>query len=156
LLFNDTHIQLAREIALQSPCTRRKYGVVITNGIDTVVTNNQRVSRCCNGVCVRDALGIYHGERTDVGAEVHAEQAALIRWNKPVDKHTAVLIQAFYRDQTIPGEGIFLYPCHACAMMLKFAGFKNIWLTENNQLVAVPIANILDYWEEALFHEDDR
>jgi deoxycytidylate deaminase len=147
LLLNDNHIKLAREIALQSPCTRRKYGVVITDGVDTVVTNNQRVSKCCNGGCVRDSLNIYHAERTDVGAEVHAEQAALIRWSKPIDKNTFVLIQGYYRDQKIPGEGIFLYPCHACAMMLKFAGFKYIWMTERNELVAVPIAEILEYWE---------
>lgn len=156
MLFNDTHIQLAREIALQSPCTRRKYGVVITDGIETVVTNNQRVSRCCNKGCVRDALGIYHAERSDVGAEVHAEQAALIRWNKPVHMHTEILIQAFYRDQTIPGEGVFLYPCHACAMMLKFAGFKYIWLTERNLLVAVSIEDILEYWEVGWLNENDR
>jgi deoxycytidylate deaminase len=156
LLLNDTHVQLAREMALQSPCTRRKYGAVITNGLETVVTNNQRVSKCCNSVCVRDALGIYHAERTDVGAEVHAEQAALIRWPKPADQYTEVLIQGFYRDQTIPGEGIFLYPCHACAMMLKFAGFKHIWMTERNELVAVSIAEIMGYWEEGWANENDR
>lgn len=156
MLLNDKHIQLARELALQSPCTRRKYGVVITDGIDTIVTNNQRVSKCCNGICVRDALNIYHAERTDVGAEVHAEQAALIRWSKPVTKYTEVLIQGFYRDQAIPGEGIFLYPCHACAMMLKFAGFKFVWMTERDEFVAVSIAEILEYWEDGWSNENDR
>lgn len=156
MLLNDTHIQLAREMALQSPCTRRKYGALITNGIDTIVTNNQRVSKCCNTVCVRDALGAYHGERTDVGAEVHAEQAALIRWSKPIDQYTEILIQGFYREQNIPGEGIFLYPCHACAMMLKFAGFRYINMTERDQIVSISVAEILEYWEDGWANENDR
>lgn len=148
MLLNENHIQLAREMALQSPCTRRKYGVVITDGLETTVTNNLRVSKCCNDGCVRDNLGIFHAERTDVGAEVHAEQAALIKWSKPIDKHTQILIQGFYRDQKMPGEGVFLYPCHACAMMLKYAGFKYVWMTERDELVAVSVAEILEYWEQ--------
>jgi deoxycytidylate deaminase len=156
LLLNDTHVQLAREMALQSPCTRRKYGALITNGIDTIVTNNQRVSKCCNSVCVRDALSLYHGERTDVGAEVHAEQAALIRWSKPIDKNTKILVQGYHRDQQIAGEGIFSYPCHACAMMLKFAGFRVVYMTENGNIIGVSLAEILEYWEEGWANENDR
>lgn len=145
MLLNETHLNLAREIALQSPCVRRKYGVVITNGIDTVATNNYRVSTCCNDGCVRENMSIEHATRTDVGAEVHAEQAALIRWAKPIDKYTKVLIQGFYKAETTPREGVFLYPCHTCAGMLKFAGFKFIHLGLDT---AVSLSEVLEYWEE--------
>jgi deoxycytidylate deaminase len=147
----DTHIQIARDVALQSQCVRRKYGCVITNGIDTVATNNQRVSNCCNDGCVRDLLRVEHGGRTDVGAEIHAEQAALIRWNHVVDKNTQVLIQGFYKAEKTPSFDDALYPCHTCAMMLKFAGFRNVVISRaNGELYGVSLSTILEYWEKEL------
>lgn len=147
MLLNDTHITLARELAMQSQCVRRKYGVVITDGIDTVVTNNQRVTGCCNNGCIKDRLSIEHGQG-DLGGEVHAEQAALIRWHKTVDRKTVVLIQGFYRDNTEPMLGEDLYPCYTCARMLKFAGFRYVWLSDKLGLTAVSVSEILEYWEE--------
>jgi len=151
LIINEKHVELAQSIALQSPCVRRKYGCVITNGINTVATNNQRVSGCCNNGCVRDLFHVGHGARTDMGAEVHAEQAALIRWDKPIDKNTQVLVQGFYREEKIPLHTQDLYPCHTCAMMLKFAGFRNVFLSNvNDALYGIALSEILEYWEDKL------
>jgi deoxycytidylate deaminase len=150
-MLNATHVNLAKDIALQSQCVRRKYGCVITNGIDTIVTNNQRVSNCCNDGCVRDLLRVQHGERTDLGAEIHAEQAALIRWNHVVDKNTQVLIQGFYKTDMTPLFGEGLYPCHTCALMLKFAGFRSVVLSnDRGELYGVSLSDILEYWEDKL------
>jgi deoxycytidylate deaminase len=151
LIINETHVELAQSIALQSPCVRRKYGCVITNGVDTIVTNNQRVSNCCNDGCVRDQLRVEHGSRTDIGAEIHAEQAALIRWGRTVDKNTQVLVQGFYKDSLIPMWDKFLYPCHTCASMLKFAGFRNVLISNNGgEIYGISLSEILEYWESKL------
>jgi deoxycytidylate deaminase len=145
------HLNITRDLALQSPCVRRRYGCLITNGDKVIVTNNLRVSRCCNNQCVREVAGLKHGQRVDFGAEIHAEQAALIKWIYPVDKTTKMLIQAYNgkTDDRFYEEN--LYPCHVCALMIKYAGFKFVNITDRlDNLYSVSIDEIIEYRELAL------
>jgi deoxycytidylate deaminase len=150
LLLTNDHLTVTRELADESPCVRRRYGCLITNGKETIVTNNLRVSKCCNQQCVRQTGDLPHGQNVDYGAEIHAEQAALIKWNFPVDRRTVLLIQGFSSntDTVLCDED--LYPCHVCALMIKYAGFKSIFITNRiNILYSVPIDEIIAYREEA-------
>ena len=149
-VLTSDHLKVTKELALQSPCTRRRYGCLITNGKDTIVTANLRVSKCCNGFCVRDTAGFKHGEAVDVGAEIHAEQAALVKWSHPVDKNTKLLVQGYHGKS----EELFydkdLYPCHVCALMIKYAGFKFINVTNpSGDIYSVSIDEIIEYREKA-------
>jgi deoxycytidylate deaminase len=123
---------------------------MITDDKDIIVTANMRVSKCCNGFCVRDLGGFKHGQAVDVGAEVHAEQAALIKWNKPVDKHTKLLIQGYKGSSTELFYEENLYPCHVCALMIKYAGFRSVTVTNRlGDMYTVDIDEIISYREEA-------
>lgn len=151
------HVTIAREIAAQSQCVRRRYGCLITNGVETVVTSNLRISRCCNSFCVRDSANLKHGQAVDLGAEIHAEQAALIKWRYPIDKHTKLLIQAYEgrTDDLFYEENLF--PCHVCALMVKYAGFRSVNITNKlGDLYPVDIDEIISYreiaWESYLIN----
>ena len=149
-MLDNKLIELTREIAQQSPCIRRKYGCLITNSKDTVVTCNLRVSKCCNGTfCIRDYKKLPHGVDVNFGAEIHAEQAALIKWKFDVDKHTKVILQGFDSEGNLL-SGVQLYPCHTCALMLKYAGFKFVNLTDILfEIIPVSIDEIIEYWEKS-------
>jgi len=71
------YFSIALETAKTSPCTRRKYGAVIaslSNDVFYTAAANYGISKCCQGnVCARDRLGIQHGQRVEVGGEIHAE-----------------------------------------------------------------------------------
>src|ERR1044071_7006704 len=75
------YFQIAEEHAESSPCVRRKYAALIGykdgDHLWTVESNN-RQSKCCNNECSRTMYGFQNGERVEVGAEIHAETAALI------------------------------------------------------------------------------
>lgn len=149
-MLTDDHINVTREIALESPCVRRRYGCLITNGKDTIVTANLRISKCCNNQCVRQTADLAHGQSVDYGAEIHCEQAALIKWNHPIDKHTVMLIQGYRGDMDKLFCDEDLYPCHVCALMIKYAGFKSITITDKaSVLYTIPIDEVIAYREEA-------
>lgn len=155
---SEVHLNITREIAKQSPCVRRQYGCLITNGDFTTVTCNQRVSSCCKNGCVRDHLALNHGQSVDLGAEIHAEQAALIKWNLPIDKHTKILNQGYYSSTGELMHDEALYPCHVCALMIKYAGFKFVYITDSlGRIYSVSIDEIISYregvWESYLINE---
>lgn len=132
-----------QQTALKSPCTRRKYGVAIfamdkrTGDIfDAIYAENARVTDCCNGnACVRDRLGIKHAQSVEKGAEVHAEQAALIKWNA-ASALDWIFVIAGYGGGLYPADrknsqeltGVNLYPCYTCARMIAYAGFPKVYL----------------------------
>ena len=144
------HITVTRELAAQSLCVRRRYGCLIVDGTKIVVTNNLRISKCCNNFCVRATASLKHGEGVDIGAEIHAEQAALIKWSDPVGNNTKLLIQAYAGKSNDLFYEENLYPCHVCALMIKYAGFRNINITNRlGELYPVSIDEIIEYRERA-------
>lgn len=135
-----------------SPCVRRKYGVLIRrHNYTDIVATNRRVGRCCNEtLCARDTMQVKSGlthERVEVGAEIHAEQAALIHWNINDRKPYQLLIVGSDHLGIMPKVEQH-YPCHVCAMMLKYAGFDYIWTPKDKtELQAISISEVIDYHE---------
>lgn len=142
------YFKLAYEIAKQSPCLRRKYGAVVAYAgpdIDCIQTTNMRMNaRCCGkDHCIRDRVRVPNGTRTEMGGEIHAETAALILTG--IKKHNAYFILAGIDSKGKPLYGKDAYPCHACAMALKFAGYKYIHLLGGpDDIRAYSIAKILE------------
>jgi deoxycytidylate deaminase len=88
--------------------------------------------------------GFQNGERVEVGAEIHAETAALIA--APKKGEVFILV-----GQTASGPlyGPSVYPCHGCALAIKFGGYKYIYIkTDKDTIQAVSIAKIIEYREE--------
>lgn len=137
----------AEQIAQISPCTRRKYGVVIAQGPVVWVTScNERVGRCCDGdICVRDLNLAPHNRGIEVGAEIHAEAVALLRFGpKGVTPMQFYLAGFDKHGKKIPNA----VPCHYCAMMMWWSGFgRYIVRNEHDELV------YRDIWEVIEEHE---
>lgn len=140
-------IEEVLNIALQSECTRRKYGVIIADGAGVQSTGyNKRVGKCCSGICVRDRLTIKHGRNTDAGAEIHAEQAALINWQG--QEHGLVYLAGLNSNGGLL-QGFDSAPCYSCARMLRYAGFKFVFVpTGNNFWTPLDIASVMETWEQ--------
>jgi deoxycytidylate deaminase len=142
---------MAAELAKTSPCTRRQYATVIVNEgmrFEHYYGINERVSKCCgNGICSRDLLGLHNGERVEVGAEIHSETAALIKAGKAKESSALVLV-GFANGEELYGTSV--YPCHSCAVQIKWAGYKRIYIKESaDNIITVPIQQIIEEREQA-------
>lgn len=145
----EPYFLIAENAAYESPCQRRQYAALIAYGgpkadpLFVVETNNKQ-SRCCDGFCARDTFSVNNGERVEVGAEVHAETAALIK--QPKKGWVFILV-----GQTTKGKALYgtsVYPCHTCALNIKFAGYKNIFIkTAADRIEAVSIEEIIEHRE---------
>ena len=129
------YVSIAEAAAKKSPCLRRQYGVVIVDAGPTfsfVSDWNDRVGKCCKGgICDRTMIGLTNGERTEVGAEIHAETAALIRHGpKKLDASYFILV-GFANGNPIYGRES--YPCHSCAMAIKYAGYLYVYLLDSEK-----------------------
>jgi len=146
-----------------SPCIRRQYGSVIARIVPSdiriedieryapnvmewhVAESNSRVSKCCDGTCARDRFETHHGQRTEVGAEIHSETATLIRSTIPV-KDSHFILVGFEGNHQLYGTDV--YPCAACIKAIKFAGYKYIYIRDGNKsIVPVSVNEILKYRE---------
>jgi deoxycytidylate deaminase len=141
------YFAIAASEASKSPCLRRKFGaVIVTPGTSIAYTaaHNERVGKCCGGnICARTRLQVQNGERTEVGGEIHAETAALIKHGLVKDKDTIIIV-AGVDAYNNPIYGRITYPCHACAMAIKFVGIRYVYLLDSeDSILSVSINQIL-------------
>lgn len=155
MLINKEMMWLAEKTAASSPCIRRIYGAVIDDGNTYYAAYNARVGKCCSDdLCIRDRRKNFHGERVEQGGEIHAEQAVLLGWKFPVTGVTHFYLAGFDKH----GNHLYgknAWPCHACALMIKFAGFKSVIIRlENGDLEPVNISRIIEEqeseWDEPI------
>lgn len=142
------YFRLAYKMAELSPCLRRKYGSVIADSNKEFhyefAINERMNDRCCGkGHCIRDRVKATNGQRTEVGGEIHSEVAALIKHGFHKQGNYFVLVGLDNRGKPLYGKNA--YPCHACAMAIKYAGFKNIYLEDGpGEIRSYSIARILE------------
>lgn len=131
----DLHyIKMARDLADNSNCLRRRYGAVI-------VKNNIIVSKGFNsapegrksceekGFCQRNKLGIPSRERYELCASVHAEQNAMIKASYREMIDSTIYIGGI--DYKL-GEITDCTPCVICRRMIINAGIKRIVVQTND------------------------
>jgi len=154
----EPYFKIAEEEANESPCSRRQYGAVFAVGTDSshqwfVSEHNSRISPCCDGnICIRDRVNTKHGGSVEIGGEIHAETAAVI---SIVDSNIGpedgkFILVGYDHGEELLGEDV--YPCHSCAIVLKFARHKRIYIrNKNKEIVPISIKEIIDYriaeWE---------
>ena len=159
------YFKIALDEAGKSPCYRRQYGVMIVYdwygdiGEDSVsmdwnpwhLASNVRVTNQCNGgVCVRYQIPTGHGSNVERGAEIHAEQAALIKAGV-YRMHSYFILVG--KDSKSGKElvGRDCLPCHACAVMIKWAGYKFIYHRDDiGRIIAESIDDIIEEQELSL------
>lgn len=147
-------IEYMINIANMSECIRRKYSSVIISyeGVVMSVGHNQRVGNCCNnGQCVRNRLNVRHGTNTDSGAEVHAEQAALINANLAYFTPKDIYVLGLDENGIIL-NGLQSSPCYSCARMVVFAGISWVYLPVDGEWERFSIDDIMEnrekIWEQ--------
>ncbi len=143
-------IEQVLDIARFSPCVRRKYGAAITwEGEAWIIAAgyNERVGTCCNGDCVRDTLQIKHGTNTDAGAEIHAEQAALVQLTTLYGTRV-IYVAGLDREGNLM-NGFDNSPCYSCARMIKFAGINDVYLPIDGEWEKFDINDIMETWEKS-------
>ncbi len=127
---DDYYLGIAKEVARRSTCFRRSIGAIIVRDDQIISTGYVGAPRKTkssheHGFCLRDRLGIPHGERYELCRSVHAEQNAIINAARA---GVSLLGGNMYIYGTVFTEDkpINAFPCFICKKMLINAGLDRI------------------------------
>jgi dCMP deaminase len=127
---DDYYLGIAKEVAHRSTCFRRSIGAIIVLDDQIISTGYVGAPRKTkssheHGFCLRDRLGIPHGERYELCRSVHAEQNAVINAARA---GVSLLGGDIYIYGTIYGEDkpINAFPCFICKKIIINAGLDRI------------------------------
>jgi dCMP deaminase len=127
---DDYYLGIAKEVARRSTCFRRSIGALIVRDDQIISTGYVGAPRKTkssheHGFCLRDRLGIPHGERYELCRSVHAEQNAIINAARA---GVSLLGGNMYIYGTVFSEDkpINAFPCFICKKMLINAGLDRI------------------------------
>jgi dCMP deaminase len=126
----EYYLGIAKEVARRSTCFRRSIGAIIVRDdqiISTGYVGAPRKTRDSleHGFCLRDKLGIPHGQRYELCRSVHAEQNAIINAARAG-------VSLLGGDMYIYGlsadtaKAINAFPCFICKKMIINAGLNRI------------------------------
>ncbi len=127
---DDYYLGIAREVARRSTCFRRSIGALIVRDdqiISTGYVGSPRKTRDSleHGFCLRDKLGVPHGQRYELCRSVHAEQNAIINAARA---GVSLLRGDMYIFGSVPETGVPInaYPCFICKKMIINAGLVRV------------------------------
>jgi len=126
----EYYLGIAREVARRSTCRRRTIGALIVRDdqiISTGYVGAPRKTRDSleHGFCLRDRLGIPHGQRYELCRSVHAEQNAIINAARAGVSLLGGDMYIFGSDPD-GGPAINAFPCFICKKMLINAGLARV------------------------------
>jgi dCMP deaminase len=127
---DEYYLGIAKEVACRSTCFRRAIGALIVRDDQIISTGYVGAPRKTkdsfeHGSCLRDKLGIPHGERYELCRSVHAEQNAIINAARAG-------VSLLGGDMFIYGsnygkdEPIDAFPCFICKKMIINAGLSRV------------------------------
>jgi len=124
------YLGISREVSTRSTCFRRAIGAIIVRDDQIVSTGYVGAPRKTkdslqHGFCLRDRLGIPHGQRYELCRSVHAEQNALINAARA---GVSLLGGDMYIYGSDPDgvKPIDAFPCFICKKMLINAGLTRV------------------------------
>jgi dCMP deaminase len=124
------YLGIAKEVASRSTCFRRAIGAIIVRDDQIISTGYVGAPRKTkdsleHGFCLRDQLGIPHGQRYELCRSVHAEQNAIINAARA---GVSLLGGDMYIYGSAPGaeSPIDAFPCYICKKMLINSGLDRI------------------------------
>ncbi len=127
---HEYYLGIAKEVARRSTCFRRSIGAIIIRDdqiISTGYVGAPRKTRDSfeHGECLRDKMGVPHGQRYELCRSVHAEQNAIINAARA---GVSLLGGDMYIYGTIYGksEPINAFPCFICKKMILNCGLERI------------------------------
>ncbi len=127
---DDYYLGIAREVARRSTCFRRAIGAIIVRDdqiISTGYVGAPRKTRDSleHGFCLRDRLGIPHGQRYELCRSVHAEQNSIIN----AARAGVSLLRGdmyIYGSEPESGAPVNAFPCYICKKMIINAGLERV------------------------------
>ncbi len=127
---DEYYLGIAKEVSRRSTCFRRAIGSLIVRDdqiISTGYVGAPRKTRDSfeHGFCLRDRLGVPHGERYELCRGVHAEQNAIINAARA---GVSLLGGNIYIFGTVAGKEkpINAFPCFICKKMIINAGLDRV------------------------------
>jgi dCMP deaminase len=127
---DDYYLGIAKEVARRSTCFRRTIGAIIVRDDQIISTGYVGAPRKTkssheHGFCLRDRLGIPHGERYELCRSVHAEQNAVINAARA---GVSLLGGDIYIYGMVYGEDkpINAFPCFICKKIIINAGLDRV------------------------------
>lgn len=124
------YLEIAKAVALRSPCTRANYGaIVVVNDAIVSTGYNGPVRGGVNcyevGGCIKDVLNLPHGSSYDLCPAVHAEENCIINAAR---NGSQVLGGTLYLYGINPknGETLDALPCERCKRAIINSGIKKV------------------------------
>jgi len=152
------YLNIAKEVAQRSTCFRRKFGAIIVKD-DVIVATGYvgapRKTKDCfeRGECLRDKMGIPHGQRYELCRSVHCEQNCIINAAR---SGTSVLGGDMYiwgSDKN--NNPIDAFPCFICKKMIINAGLKKvICSTKNGETKIFEVEDWIKQWQQSDLLDD--
>jgi dCMP deaminase len=155
------YLGIAREVSTRSTCFRRAIGAIIVRDdqiISTGYVGSPRKTKDSleHGFCLRDKLGIPHGQRYELCRSVHAEQNAIINASRA---GVSLLGGDMYIYGSAPGTAapINAFPCYICKKMLVNCGLDRVVCssTEGGALI-FRVEDWIRDWQERDILDDEH
>jgi len=155
------YLGIAREVANRSTCFRRSIGAIIVRDdqiVSTGYVGSPRKTKDSleHGFCLRDKLGIPHGQRYELCRSVHAEQNAIINAARA---GVSLLGGDMYIYGSAPADGkpIDAFPCFICKKMIINAGLNRVVCsTEDGRNRVFTIVDWIRDWQERDIVDDEH
>jgi len=155
------YLGIAKEVATRSTCFRRSIGAIIVRDdqiISTGYVGSPRKTKDSleHGFCLRDKLGIPHGQRYELCRSVHAEQNAIINAARA---GVSLLGGDMYIYGGEPGgaKPINALPCYICKKMLVNCGLKRVICSAAEGGVMIfQVEDWIRDWQERDILDDER
>ena len=155
------YLGIAREVSNRSTCFRRAIGAIIVRDDQIISTGYVGAPRKTkdslqHGFCLRDKLGIPHGQRYELCRSVHAEQNALIN----AARAGVGLLGGdmyIYGSDAAGEKPIDAFPCFICKKMLINAGLSRIVCsTSDGEAEVFRIEDWIRDWQERDIVDDEH
>lgn len=155
----EYYLGIAREVSRRSTCFRRSIGALIVRDdqiISTGYVGAPRKTRDSleHGFCLRDKLGIPHGQRYELCRSVHAEQNAIINAARAGVSLLGGNMYVFGLDIE-KSAVINALPCFICKKMIINAGLiRVICSTADGKYMVFNVEDWAKAWREGDILDD--
>ncbi len=152
---DEYYLEIAKAVALRSPCLRRKYGAIIVKNdaiVSTGYNGPARGSTNCEEVgCIKEILNLPHYSGYDYCPAVHAEENAIVNAARNGNSVLDGVLYLFGIDARTkqPVAGV---SCPRCKRALINAGIKEVvTIDEDGKIVKYSVEDWVsedknNYW----------
>jgi len=139
------YLEIAKAVALRSPCIRARYGAIIVKNDAIVSTGYNGPVRgginCYEVECIKDILDLPHGRAYDLCPAVHAEENSIFNAAR---NGASVIGGTLYLYGIDPRSGKTIYsePCDRCKRAIINAGLvRVVTINEDGSIIEFDVSD---------------